>query len=130
MRFSILSDPSNLKISRHHIKNYIQKNKLNTLDELNVVLAIDESVQNIIRHAYHMDSAKVIDFDLTHKELDFTVLIRDYGTQVSLEKIKSRDLKDIKPGGLGVHFIKSICKKVDYKHVVDTKGGTLLTLVF
>jgi anti-sigma regulatory factor (Ser/Thr protein kinase) len=130
MKFNILSNPSNLKTVRQNIKSFIQENKLNTLDELNIVLAVDEAVQNIIRHAYSMNISQAIDFDLSCSKLDLTIVIRDYGVQVPLDQIKSRDLKDVKPGGLGVHFIHSICKKVDYQHVTDAKGGTLLTLVF
>ena len=54
--------------------------------------------------------------------------LRDFGTRVSKTQIKPRELDDIKPGGLGIHFIKSIAKKISYEHKDD--GGTLLTLVF
>ena len=127
MKFNILSNPSNLKTVRQNIKSFIQENKLNTLDELNIVLAVDEAVQNIIRHAYSMNISQAIDFDLSCSKLDLTIVIRDYGAQVPLEQIKSRDLKDVKPGGLGVHFIHSICKEVSYQH---KEQGTLLTLKF
>ena len=56
------------------------------------------------------------------------IVIRDYGIQAPIESIKPRDLDDVKPGGLGIHFIKSSTKKMDYAHQAD--GGTLLTLVF
>ena len=56
------------------------------------------------------------------------IKIRDYGFQTNIDNIKSRNLKDIKPGGLGVHFMKSSSKKMSYEHQKD--GGTILTLVF
>ena len=49
-------------------------------------------------------------------------------TLTQTNKIKPRELDDIKPGGLGIHFIKSITKKMSYEHKDD--GGTSLTLIF
>ena len=130
MKFSILSDPTSMKVIRSNLKNFITSNHLNNIDINQAVLATDEAVQNIIRYAYNMKRNHSIDFHFECKNDELIVQIRDFGKQFPIEQIKPRELKDVKPGGLGVHFIKSICKKVDYKHVVDTKGGTLLTLVF
>jgi hypothetical protein len=33
----------------------------------------------------------------------------DFAPPVDPEKVKSRDLGDVKPGGLGVHLIRSVC---------------------
>ena len=61
-------------------------------------------------------------------ENSLKVELRDFGTRVSTSQIKPRELDDIKPGGLGIHFIKSIVKGMSYEHQED--GGTLLTLIF
>ncbi|NDA22639.1 MAG: ATP-binding protein [Proteobacteria bacterium] len=90
---------------------------------------MDEALQNIIRHAYNMDKDKKIkiEFDKDSKD-NLRIRLRDYGIQTPIDKIKSRELDDIRPGGLGVHFIKSSTKEMSYEHQED--GGTLLTLVF
>ena len=54
------------------------------------------------------------------------IAIRDYGRQVPLESICSRDLDDIRPGGLGVHIIKSVMHEACYAHAEG--GGTRLTM--
>lgn len=130
MKFEILSDPNNMKIVRNKLKNFIKKNHFKNININEIILATDEAVQNVIRHAYNMEKKHLIKFNFDYSKNGIVIQIRDFGKQFPIEKIKSRKLNDVRPGGLGVHFIKSICKKVDYKHVVDTKGGTLLTLVF
>jgi len=130
MKFNILSNPISMKVVRSNLRNFISSNHLNNIDSNQVILATDEAVQNIIRYAYCMEKNHSIEFYFKCKNDDLVVQIRDFGKQFPIEEIKPRELNDIRPGGLGVHFIKSICKKFDYQHVDDAKGGTLLTLVF
>jgi len=40
--------------------------------------------------------------------------LRDSGLKTDPEKIKSRNLEDVRPGGLGVHIIKSTMDVVAY----------------
>lgn len=127
MQFSILSDPANLKTARKNLANFIHQNQIKLKDEGNVILAVDEAVQNVIRYAYGMDTKQPIDFEFQYNNHDLVIKIRDYGKQVPLENIKSRELEDVKPGGLGVYFIKSISKSLQFEH---QDKGTLLTLVF
>ena len=128
MILEIKSDPSELKDVRKKIELFCKEQSIET-DVLLIKLAIDEALQNIIRYAYNFDKTKKILITLekiSNKSLKAE--IRDYGMRVSASEIKPRELDDIKPGGLGIHFIKSIAKKMSYEHKDD--GGTLLTLVF
>ena len=128
MKLEIKSDPANLKIVRRNVENFCKEKKIN-VDVFNVKLAIDEALQNIIRYAYDFDKTKdiIINFEQT-SEKSLKVELRDFGTRVSTSKIKPRELDDVRPGGLGIHFIKSIVKGMSYEHKED--GGTLLTLNF
>ena len=128
MRLEIKSDPSKLKDVRKNIEIFCKKQSIE-IDVFLIKLAIDEALQNIIRYAYNFNKTKKILMSLkkiSNKSLKAE--IRDYGTRVSTSEIKPRELDDIRPGGLGIHFIKSIAKKMTYEHKDD--GGTLLTLVF
>ena len=128
MKLEIKSDPANLKIVRRNVENFCKEKKIN-IDVFNVKLAIDEALQNIIRYAYDFDKTKdiIITFEQT-SEKSLKVELRDFGTRVSTSQIKPRELDDVRPGGLGIHFIKSIVKGMSYEHKED--GGTLLTLNF
>ena len=130
MKFEILSDPANLKVVRQKVRIAVENFNPKYKDIDALILAIDEAVQNIIRYAYEMDKTKKIIFEVYKSDNLITFEIRDFGKQAPIEKIKPRDLEDVKPGGLGVHFIKSIAKEVDYIHQNDGDGGTKLILKF
>ena len=42
------------------------------------------------------------------------VHLMDFADPVDPTKIKSRDLSEIRPGGLGVHLIKSVCDDASF----------------
>ena len=76
---------------------------------LDLVLAVDEACQNIIRHAYKgWDEPGDIEIDFILEANALVVHLMDYAKAVDQEKIRSRDLDDVRPGGLGVHLIKSV----------------------
>ncbi|MDC0416314.1 ATP-binding protein [Candidatus Pelagibacter sp.] len=128
MILEINSDPSQLKKVREKVEVFCKENQIK-VNLLEIKLAIDEALQNIIRHAYKLDKTKKITIKLEKISKDsFKAEIRDFGEQVPIDQIKHRALDDIKPGGLGVHFIKSISKEMTYEH--KDEAGTLLTLVF
>ena len=129
MKLIISSNPKELRQVRLEIELYCKANFTN-LDSSKAIIAVDEALQNVMRHAYDMKPDQLIDIFLKKTELNnFEVKIRDYGKQSPLENIKSRDLKDIRPGGLGVYFIKQCSKSSEYKHLPNGIG-TELTLVF
>lgn len=70
-----------------------------------VKLAVDEACSNVIKHAYRGDTDKkiVVKFFITKA---FEVVIEDSGIKARPECIEGRNLEDVRPGGLGVHFIK------------------------
>jgi anti-sigma regulatory factor (Ser/Thr protein kinase) len=43
-----------------------------------------------------------------------TVRLRDFGKKADARKIAPRDLKDIRPGGLGTHFIRTVFDTMCY----------------
>lgn len=128
MILEIKSDPAELKNVRKNIEIFCKENVLK-IDIFEVKLAVDEALQNIIRYAYNFDKTKKIIIKLEKiSESSLKAELRDFGMKVSAAQIKPREIDDIKPGGLGIHFIKSIAKKMSYEHKDD--GGTLLTLEF
>ncbi len=55
------------------------------------------------------------------------IVIEDDAMQVDPDTIRSRDLDDIRPGGLGVHIIREIMDEVSYAR--RDRRGMRLTLV-
>ena len=129
MKITIKSNPKELRQVRLEIELYCRANFSN-IDSSKVIIAVDEALQNVMRYAYDMKPDQLIDIFFKKTELsNFEVKIIDYGKQLPLENIKSRDLKELRPGGLGVYFIKKCSKSSEYKHLPDGTG-TELTLVF
>jgi anti-sigma regulatory factor (Ser/Thr protein kinase) len=91
-----------------------------------VVLAVDEACSNIILHAYAGDHSKTITLTVEDSAECFVVRLRDYGRKVDRAAIAPRDLTDIRPGGLGTHFINLVFETVNYD--TEQGQGTLLTL--
>ncbi len=74
-----------------------------------LVLAVDEACQNIIRHAYGgEEGAGDIVVDFAQDGDAMSVFLMDFAPPVDISQIKSRDINDVRPGGLGVHLIKSV----------------------
>lgn len=73
-----------------------------------ISLAMDEALANVMRHGYKGQRDGRIWISVwTHENPDaLEIVIEDLGTSVDPAKIRGRDLDDVRPGGLGVHFIR------------------------
>ena len=92
-----------------------------------VVQAVSEALQNIIRHAYHGAVPGRVDLSVWFDDGTLWVAIRDYAPPVDLSSIKPRPLDQIRPGGLGTHFINTIMDHVSYRHA-DSENGNIVTM--
>ena len=93
-----------------------------------IVLAIDEACQNIIRHAYKRDPNGVIELKIHREGRDLVFSLLDSAPKIDPSKVKPRDLDDIRPGGLGTHFIQKVMDRADF--VPRPPGtGNLLRMV-
>ena len=87
----------------------------NQKDEL--VLAIAEAAQNIVKHAYKdvTETKDIMQIKISFKDNELTIGFYDKGKPVNKENIKHRKLDDIKPGGLGTFFIQEIMDSIVFK---------------
>ena len=90
-----------------------------------IVLAIDEACQNIIRHAYRGETDEEIVLQIGREGDDLIISLRDYAPEVSSDCMKSRDLEDIRPGGLGCHFIQQVMDEVSLSRPTEGRGNVL-----
>ena len=82
-----------------------------------ITLAVDEALTNVIRHAYgdrHDQKIEIICSCLP-KDSGLEFVIVDRGKSADPAQLKSRNLDDVRPGGLGVHLIPQIMDKVHYE---------------
>ena len=117
-----LVNSSSLKDIRTFSRNVFDKINLPQEQKDELVLAIAEAAQNIVKHGYkgveETDDRMEIKISLKDGELEIGFF--DKGKAVVPENIKHRKLDDIKPGGLGTFFIKEIMDAAVFKK--DQKG--------
>jgi sigma-B regulation protein RsbU (phosphoserine phosphatase) len=90
-----------------------------------VVLAIDEACQNIIRHAYGGESDDVIELEIEHRGDDLVFSLIDHAPAIDPNQVQPRDLDDIRPGGLGTHFIRRVMDEVKFSKPTSGRGNLL-----
>ena len=93
---------------------------------MRVTLAVHEACANVIKHGYQGDTGQRIDLTVLITPDDLAVEIRDYGSKPDLAAIQPRALQDVRPGGLGTHFMRAIMDSVTYD--VSPDLGTLLRM--
>jgi anti-sigma regulatory factor (Ser/Thr protein kinase) len=77
-----------------------------------VALAISEACANIIEHAYHGAAGQSIRLVVAVEPGRLRVVLEDDAPAVDPRAIVPRELDDLRPGGLGVHFIREIMNHV------------------
>ncbi len=92
-----------------------------------IVLAVDEACQNIIRHAYGDASEGDILLWVEHEGDRLVLWLRDFAPRVDTEQIAPRDLDDIRPGGLGVHLIQQLMDECGFVPQTSV-GGNLFRM--
>jgi|WetSurMetagenome_2_1015567.scaffolds.fasta_scaffold73997_2 serine/threonine-protein kinase RsbW len=71
-------------------------------------LAVDEACANVIKHAYRGNTSGKIVIKYKTTPDNYQVVISDNGIKAYNHLLKGRDLNDVRPGGLGIHFIKRV----------------------
>ena len=93
-----------------------------------MVLAVNEAAMNIIQHAYNMQGEGIFRVTIYTDGKELTFCLTDFAPTVDKKIIKSRDLDDIRPGGLGVHFINELMDQVGYLETPEMENGNILQM--
>ena len=116
MKKSFSATFDSLKNIRAMLVDFLNNHKLQVKEIKEIELGTDEAVTNIIKHSYKEENKKnIIQVELEISENKVIIHLYDNGTPVNEEKIKPRELSDIKPGGLGTYFINRIMDEVRWK---------------
>jgi sigma-B regulation protein RsbU (phosphoserine phosphatase) len=92
-----------------------------------VVLAVDEACQNIVRHAYPPSAAGgAIEVEMRREDGNLVIRLADDAPPIDPARIRPRDLDDVRPGGLGTHFIYSLMDEVSYGRPPGGDGNLLV----
>ncbi len=114
-----------LKKIRDAIREAVEGCGCSAKSTADIVLAIDEACQNIIRHAYREDSDNVIEIEVEHRGDGLVFTLADQAPAIDPSLVKPRDLDDIRPGGLGTHFISRVMDEVEFLRPASGRGNLL-----
>ena len=124
---SFPSHPKYLSLVRAVTAKIAELHGMDNLLVEDIKLAIDEACTNIMKHAYSGDTTKRIVLKYKTAQKGFKVIIEDNGVKARADLIKGRDLDDIRPGGLGIHFIKRVFDVFQFDER-KKKGNRLLLM--
>ena len=78
------------------------------------VLAVNEACMNVIQHAYRFAEGQALRVEVAVAGGELLTLICDNGIPARIEDLQPRALDDLRPGGLGVHFIRELTDTMAY----------------
>ena len=128
---AFLVNSSSLKDVRNFCREVFEKLQIQQDLKDELVLAIAEAAQNIVKHAFknaaNANELMVVQISCENNKLQ--IAFYDRGTPVDPKKVKHREIDNVKPGGLGTFFIQEIMDAVEFKdgkkpwinHLVLTK---------
>ena len=112
---------SSLKEIRTFARDVFTKRNIPQELKDDLVLAIAEAAQNIVKHAYKdQTTTDKMKIKILFRDSEIEIGFFDTGLPVVPENIQHRKLDDIKPGGLGTFFIKKIMDEAIFRK--DKKG--------
>jgi serine/threonine-protein kinase RsbW len=130
----LVSDPHLLSVVRSAVERLTEVVGFSPPECRSITRAVDEAVANVIRHAYGSRPDKRIDVSCKrisgvvkgrHRE-GLEIQLLDKGVPFDRKKLKARSLDEVKPGGLGLHFIRDSMDVMEHRKV---KGANRLRLV-
>lgn len=124
-KIRIPARPYQLKQVRCIVKNALEKTVLSADAVDRGVLAVNEACMNIIQHAYKQNEAGEIILEIYKNAEEILFRLTDFAPPVDEGTIKGRDWEDIRPGGLGVHFMYEGMDDIRYHHLSNGTGNIL-----
>lgn len=134
LKMELRSNPETLCAVRGAVAQLTERLGFSEPECRAVVLGIDEALTNIIRHAYAGHPDRPIEIFFSRIQTSsceksgeaLEIVLEDRGKKVDRAKLCGRALEDVKPGGLGLHFIRESMDGLEFRRKV---GRNQLRLV-
>jgi anti-sigma regulatory factor (Ser/Thr protein kinase) len=134
LKLELQSNPEALCLVRATVERAAEVMHFQDSETRAIVRSVDEALANVIRHAYggrpglpiEMSCYKMQGGEQKSAQGGIEILLADKGVPAKPERLKGRALDEIRPGGLGLHFIRQSMDEVEFSR---KKGKNLLRMV-
>ena len=122
LRLELPSNPEILCVVRSAVMRLTEEMGFPAKECRGLTRAVDEALANIIRHAYDGRAGQPIEVlcrrlqnRIGNKQrAGLEIVLIDHGAAADRKKLCGRSLDDVRPGGLGVHFIEDAVDVMQY----------------
>jgi len=119
---ALYSNPKWLSVARAAVERLAEVLGFPVEQCRSITRAVDEALTNIVRHSYsnRLDQPIAMYFRRAQRRHDgqaqqgLEILLCDRGPAVDPSKFQGRPLKEIRPGGLGLHFMRQAMDTVEF----------------
>ena len=134
LKLELKSNPEVLCLVRAAVERAAEVLRFQDSEARAIVRSVDEALANVMRHAYGGKPGLPIEMSCRRLEHGgqnsarggIEILLADQGAPVKLSALQGRPLDQIRPGGLGLHFIRQSMDEVEFSR---KKGKNLLRMV-
>lgn len=127
MTLTLPSDLRLLPVARAFVEAVCQVGGFDRAVTHAVVLAADEAVNNVIRHAHHNDGTTPVVLECSLLPDRIEVRLLDDGPPFDLEAVPALDPSELRVGGRGVYLMRALMDEVSCQP--RTPRGNTLRLV-
>jgi anti-sigma regulatory factor (Ser/Thr protein kinase) len=119
---ALYSNPKWLSTVRGAVERLTETLGFPSAQSRSITRAVDEALSNIMRHSYRnrLDQPIAVHFRAVQRQHEgevqhgLEILLCDSGLAVDAGKLRKRSLDEIRPGGLGLHFIHEAIDAVEF----------------
>ena len=111
------------------IQKFISSCKINQTITFKLNLIIEEIFTNLVKYNKKSSNKILIDFCLKKNNIRVTITdfdVNSFNVTKTKQPDISKSLQERKIGGLGLHLVKKIADKVEYKYI---NGNSVITLM-
>jgi len=130
-----LAKAESLHDLRRCLRDTLFKIELSSKQVDPLILAVSEACANIIEHGYDPnpdpnpdpdpDNTEKIILEVFFNDNEITFQLTDFAKPIDPTTVGQRDLDDIRPKGLGIHFMREIMDEVTFSSNLEFCGNIL-----
>ena len=137
LNLELQSNPEMLCVVRHALGQLAETLGFSSAECRAVVLAVEEALTNIIKHAYGGEQGRPIRALFRRIEVPrdgnqrkaLEIVLEDRGKKIDHAKLCGRPLEEVRPGGLGLHFISECMDAVEFRRKFGKNHLRLIKLL-